>query len=568
MKKIKLSLGFFLTILAAIFTIGLTFASVELPRIVDTLLHEKIDFLDVATGLDEVTAYKTELYLQHYHLRLIGYVCLALTIIMIAVGFITNKSGLTSAGAIVLFLPVFGHFAVTMFFLGGLGFLHLLWMPFLDVSDQLLHLGDIVCLPYRILLYTASLIGINIWRELPFVITGLGLLLFTLGTLAWFYARIQKKSIADFWVYRLSRHPQYLGWIIWSYGVMFLPGADIKKMFDISNSLPWLLATMVIMGVAMLEELTMRREWGEAYESYCRRTPFLFPMPRFISKIISAPMRLVVKKEHPEKKQEIAGVIALYTTICILLSAGYVNLPLFAKIKSQASPVSITQNPEELVRAFKKASRRYADQYANFLTALGEPGVEKLIELLKDETPHIREFSAMALGRIQAKQAVPALTILLQDKEWRVRQAACSALTKIQPNEAMPYLVAAMSDDEPLAVRYQAAAELGEIGTAQAAEVLIAHLNDESELVRMVIINALGIIGTETTVAPLMAALQDESAKVRRAAVLALSRIKSENAVEPLVAALKDEDWEVRLYATEALKALGTSGALEALNAH
>ena len=35
---------------------------------------------------------------------------------------------------IVLFLPVFGHFALTMFFLGGLGFLRLLWMPFLDVS--------------------------------------------------------------------------------------------------------------------------------------------------------------------------------------------------------------------------------------------------------------------------------------------------------------------------------------------------------------------------------------------------------------------------------------------------
>jgi protein-S-isoprenylcysteine O-methyltransferase Ste14 len=289
--NLKLRHGILLSLLAVIFTIGLTFASVELPRIVDAFLHQNIDFLDVATGLDEVTAYKTELYLQHYHLRLVGYVCLALIIILIVAGFITNKSGLSSAGAIVLFLPVFGHFAMTMFFLGGLGFLHLLWMPFLDVSDKVLHLGDIVYLPYRILLYTASLIGINIWRELPLVITGLGLLLFTLGTLAWFYAKIRKQSIADFWVYRISRHPQYLGWIIWSYGVMFFPGSNIKKMFDISNSLPWLLATMVIIGVAMLEELKMRRERGEAYESYCRRTPFLFPIPRIVSRIISAPIR-------------------------------------------------------------------------------------------------------------------------------------------------------------------------------------------------------------------------------------------------------------------------------------
>jgi hypothetical protein len=158
--NLKFSHDFFLTALAVIFTIGLAFASVELPRIVDAFLHQKIDFLDVATSLDEVTAYKTELYLQHYHLRLIVYVCLALIIILIVAGFITNKSGLPSVGAIVLFLPVFGHFAMTMFFLGGLGFLRLIWMPFLDVSDQVLHFGDIVYLPCRILLYTASLIKI------------------------------------------------------------------------------------------------------------------------------------------------------------------------------------------------------------------------------------------------------------------------------------------------------------------------------------------------------------------------------------------------------------------------
>jgi hypothetical protein len=44
----------------------------------------------------------------------------------------------------------------------------------------------------------------------------LGLLIFILGVLAWFYARLEKKGTADFWIYRFSRHPQYLGWIVWS----------------------------------------------------------------------------------------------------------------------------------------------------------------------------------------------------------------------------------------------------------------------------------------------------------------------------------------------------------------
>ena len=558
--KPRLSHGVLLTLLAIIFAIGLTFASVELPGLVDSFLHQKFKFPDVATvsknfaERDPIgSTYKTELYLQHYHFRLIGYMCLALIIILIVVGFITNKSGFSSAGAIVLFLPVFGHFALTMFFLGGLGFLRLIWMPFLDVSYDVLHLGDIVYLPYKILLYVASFLGINIWKELPYAITGIGLLLFMLGTLAWFYARIQKKSIADFWVYRISRHPQYLGWIIWSYGVLFLPGSNIKKMFDISNSLPWLLSTMVIIGVAMLEELRMKRERGEEYESYCRRTPFLFPIPRIVSRIISTPMRFILKKDRPEKKREIAGVIALYTAICIVLSVCYVNFPSIATIKPQTSPANAEQSVDELVEAFKKAERRGADQYAISLAALGEPGVEKLIELLQDETPHIREFSAMALGNVQAKQAVPSLLPVLHDEQWRVRQAALSALVEIQPDEAMKYLVPAMSD-EALAVRYSAAEELGNIGTEPATNALISHLNDKNGFVRMAIVNALGSIHSERVVEPLIEALQDESERVRRASVLALSKIKSERAVAALTEAMQDEDWEVRLYAAEALK--------------
>ena len=70
----------FLTLLAVIFTIGLTFASVELPRLVDAFLAKTIDTPDVATGLNTLSDYKTELYLRVFHLRLIGYGCLALIV--------------------------------------------------------------------------------------------------------------------------------------------------------------------------------------------------------------------------------------------------------------------------------------------------------------------------------------------------------------------------------------------------------------------------------------------------------------------------------------------------------
>ena len=117
---------------------------------------------------------------------------------MIVIGFITEKIGLSSTGAILLFLPVFGHFALTMFFLGGLGFIRLIWLPVLDISFDVLRLGDIVLLPYKVLLDFASWLGISIWKELPYVISGIGLLLFMVGTLTWFYSKILKKGVADF----------------------------------------------------------------------------------------------------------------------------------------------------------------------------------------------------------------------------------------------------------------------------------------------------------------------------------------------------------------------------------
>ena len=98
--KIKFIHGLVLTFLALIFTIGLTFASVELPKMADSFLSQKFHFPGIETGQGAGSEFKTGLYLEYYHLRLIGYICFALLIILIIFGFIMNKSGLTSVGAV------------------------------------------------------------------------------------------------------------------------------------------------------------------------------------------------------------------------------------------------------------------------------------------------------------------------------------------------------------------------------------------------------------------------------------------------------------------------------------
>lgn len=616
--KIKSSFGLFLTLLAIAFTIGLTFVSVELPRVVDSFLNQNFDSLDVATGSGAESEYKTSLYFKHYHLRLIGYGCLGLILILIIIGFVTEKSGFASAGAIFFFLPAFGHFALTMFFLGGLGFMRLIWIPLLDISFDVLRLGDIVYLLYRILLSLSDLIGISISKELPYAITSVGLLFFMLGTLAWFYARIQKKGIADFWIYRISRHPQYLGWIIWSYGIMFLHGPNIKKMFEISNSLPWLLMTMVIIGVAMLEELKMRKEQGKEYEFYRSQTPFLFPLPRIISKIFSFPLKLIFKKDFPERKREILAVVSFYTVCCMVISAFYAELiPL-----QKETQINIKQQIAKHESMIKKTKHRGdMRKSARKLAEIGEPAVETLIELLKNENLYVRWYTANVIGDIESDRIVQPLINLLDDKDRNVRRSAAGSLGRTGSYEAVQPLIVAMQDQtkdisiaaaralgqigaqeaiNPLIEALQetnigiagAAAEalgkigdrtaishlinrfeeiencphhdigwaLWKLGSERAVDVFIAGLNQGTWWRRSANATALGKMKSEKAIEPLIESLNDESERIRRAAVLALGEIKSKKAIDALTQALNDEDFEVRMYAKDALKKIKETG--------
>ena len=323
MKTIITS-GLPLTLLAVVFAIALTYASVELPVLLNTFLHNIIDFPGYDSG-HEMHLNKTASFMDSYFIRFIGYACLAIIVVLIVVGFITKKSGLVSAGAIAIFLPVFGHFSFNMFFLAGLGAMRIVWMPILDISYNILRLGDIAFLPYMITVYLPALVGIDITKIIPYIIMGSGILIFILGTQAWMFARFNKKGVATFWIYRFSRHPQYLGWIIWSYGLLIYlihnsSLVHFKLTYEMPSSLPWLITSLVIICVALLEETMMKQNYPDEYEDYRKQAPFLFPIPGFISKIITLPVKLLLRKEQPESGKEVAIVFFVYLGIMILLS--------------------------------------------------------------------------------------------------------------------------------------------------------------------------------------------------------------------------------------------------------
>lgn len=124
--------------LAIVFTVGLSFATLEIPQLLARALHGIIPDFNPGIEPDAI-----ERFIRDYHLRTIGYACLGTTLGLIAAGFLTRKRLLSSIGAVLMFLPTFGYFASHMFFLAGLGVLRLLWLPIWDASFDLLRLGDI-----------------------------------------------------------------------------------------------------------------------------------------------------------------------------------------------------------------------------------------------------------------------------------------------------------------------------------------------------------------------------------------------------------------------------------------
>ena len=246
-------------------------------------------------------------------------------VVLIVAGFVTERRGLSSLGAIAFFLPTFGYFAVYMFFLAGLGILRALWLP---IWGDLMKLGDIAYLPYMIVVYPFALVGVDVRWLLAFLLIGLGLLVFLLGTLAWFHAKFRGKGTVDFGLYRFSRHPQYLGWIVWSYGLMLMASqAPIPLGGENPGaSLPWVISSLVIVCVALAEEIKMGRERGEEYEAYRARAPLMFPLPKLVSAVITAPMRLLLRRDRPKNRKELLVTVVSYLIVLIVLSLPFIVL--------------------------------------------------------------------------------------------------------------------------------------------------------------------------------------------------------------------------------------------------
>jgi protein-S-isoprenylcysteine O-methyltransferase Ste14 len=547
-----------LLILAIVFSTGLIFAFIELPRLLDSSLQSNLGFPQFDHGVGGDNALKTELFIQGLHLRWIGYGSLLLILGLIILGYTTRRSGWAMAGAVGLFIPVFGQFAFSMFFLAGLGFLRVGWLPFLDVSFNLLDLGKVIYVPYWILNWLLGLFKWNPHNFISWLFMAVGAFLFTWGVLLWFKSRYGGDKVATSWIYKISRHPQYLGWILWSYGfILFAPfDRSMKLSWIVPESLPWLLMTMTIVGICLLEEMKMMKITDGKYQEYRASAPFLFPLPSWLDRIITWPGRLVTRGEYPSRRIQVLWIVLIYTGICMALSLIWMDLG--GSRKADASTPESRQQLSAIMDELNQLGDQRREIYPlmNEIPAFGEAGKNSLMLLAAHPNNHIREFALEHLGRMKVREAEDLMIRSLHDSIRRVRSSAILAVGQIQSERAVDSLVAMLTHPRQPNNTFHIYGALGDIGDPSAIPVLAEGLKEGAHYNQVAALDAIMRIDPRKGLPHAFSELNDPQVEIRRNAVIACIKTGDPSVVEPLRAMLEDEDFEVRFYARQGIKRL------------
>ncbi len=322
---------------AVIVTVALTYLTVELPRWLASLVAGWVEIPGYQRSIEpeDVQHYSTMgrlswdavgRFIELNHLQLIGWGCLALAAVAIVGGIVLGRHRLAAAGAVALFLPVFGSFAGSMVFLVGIGILRVLWLP--AWGTGILSLGDISYVPYMAVVWPAWQMGLDVRHLIAYLAIGAGLLAFILATWAWMLARFERRELVEGGIYRFSRHPQYLGWIIWSWGMTLLSALQPMPYggFNPGGALAWTIATLVIVAVAWSEDERMLASAPAGYAAFRSRTPFLLPLPRAVARACTAPLRLVFPDGWPHHGRQILLAVMIYLALMAALSLPFAIL--------------------------------------------------------------------------------------------------------------------------------------------------------------------------------------------------------------------------------------------------
>jgi HEAT repeat protein len=186
--------------------------------------------------------------------------------------------------------------------------------------------------------------------------------------------------------------------------------------------------------------------------------------------------------------------------------------------------------------------------------------VGRFLELFSDEY----DRSSIAPSGAVDPSVIQALAGKLRDDEKDIRQEAALALGILNATEAVPALTTALRDPEP-SVRGAAATAIGKIGTSENGRALVPLLSDDSAAVRNRVLQAVGVLHVREA-GPALRQLYEANRRKEGGARLltALSRIGDPAQADLFQELVQDPDPERKRLAIEGLGRISDASRLPA----
>jgi len=179
--------------------------------------------------------------------------------------------------------------------------------------------------------------------------------------------------------------------------------------------------------------------------------------------------------------------------------------------------------------------------------------VDLLIErITTDKSEFVRCSSALALGRLHNKKAIPVLMAALHDHSKEVREHAIWGLGQMNDKAAISPLLAQLKGEDVIS-QIDAARALGELRYASVVPQLIEALGGRSAGLDGAVIEALTKIGDKSAVIPLVECLKKGNRCAWEASE-ALEQIGDERAIPALIQITNDENLHIVDAALQAIK--------------
>ncbi len=274
-------------------------------------------------------------------LNIVQFICFVIFLLLlglIILGIVLKRYNVAFASSTSFILPIISNFTFTMFPFAGLGALAMIWLPFSHVEFIILSLGDIIFSPFFLGITFLSnepfsdfnyLLQEYLMVYIPIGLVFFGIFLFIFSVTTWLVGKFHHKELIVFWVYKYCRHPQYLGYLLASYGMIIYSGRGVIGTGIFGVYLPpptffWTLSSLCLIALAIKEENHQLKRNGEKYLDYRKKTPFLIPLPLWLKHIFTIPLQSVLHSDWPTNDNQLGVFVIVYGIVIALLS-----LPLY-----------------------------------------------------------------------------------------------------------------------------------------------------------------------------------------------------------------------------------------------